>query len=317
MVNPRSFRARARDARRADPRGCSRVGRAVAAFAALALAAGPLAAGASGAANSGAVDVLYAGSLLDLMQMKIGPAFTKATGYTVTGFSGGSTALANEIKGGTQVGDVFISASPAVNLTLEGAANGNWVSTYGEFGTSPLVLGYNPASTFAKALRTQPWYNVVTRSGFLLGRTDPATDPKGVLALDALDGVALSYDIPALATLASSSANVFPETTLVGRLQAGQLDAGFFYAVEAAAAGLKTVPLTGTRLFAQYTVAQLANAPHAAAARAFIRFLLGATDRKILQANGIVPISPVRFVAGTPGATSSTTTTVASTTTLP
>ncbi|HLN41269.1 MAG TPA: hypothetical protein VK215_02380, partial [Acidimicrobiales bacterium] len=45
---------------------------------------------------SGPVDVLYAGSLLDLMQQQIGPAFNKATGYTVSGFSAGSTALASE-----------------------------------------------------------------------------------------------------------------------------------------------------------------------------------------------------------------------------
>src|SRR5271154_2903241 len=98
---------------------------------------------------SGPVDVLYAGSLVDLMQQQIGPAFAKATGYTVSGFSAGSTALASEIKGETQQGDVFISASPAVNTTLEGSANGDWVSWYAAFADSPLVLGYNPASAFA------------------------------------------------------------------------------------------------------------------------------------------------------------------------
>ncbi|HEY5104996.1 MAG TPA: substrate-binding domain-containing protein, partial [Acidimicrobiales bacterium] len=147
---------------------------------------------------SGAVDVLYAGSLLDLMQQQLGPAFQKATGYTVSGFSAGSTALASEIKGGTEVGDVFISASPSVNATLQGASNGNWVSSYSEFGFSRLVLGYNPKSKFAKLLRTKSWYNVVDMPGFLLGRTDPVTDPKGVLVVDALEGVALSHNLPAL-----------------------------------------------------------------------------------------------------------------------
>src|SRR5271155_2500375 len=172
---------------------------------------------------SGTVDVLYAGSFLDLMEQQIDPAFHKATGYTVSGFSAGSTALATEIAGGTQVGDVFISASPAVNASLEGSANGDWVSSYKEFGYSPLVLGYNPKSKFAKDLQTKPWYEVVDRPGFLLGRTDPATDPKGVLAVDALTGVSLSYDQPNLASLASSESNIFEETTLVGDLQAGQL----------------------------------------------------------------------------------------------
>jgi len=52
------------------------------------------------------------------------------------------------------------------------------------------------------------------------------TDPKGVLAVDALEGVALTHDIPALNGLATSTSNVFEETALVGDLQAGQLDAG-------------------------------------------------------------------------------------------
>ncbi|MHB1713101.1 MAG: substrate-binding domain-containing protein, partial [Acidimicrobiales bacterium] len=102
----------------------------------------PGAAGGSSAAtrHSGPVDVLYAGSLVDLMQRQVGPAFKAATGYTVNGYSGGSDALANEIKGGTQQGDVFISAAPQPNARLEGPANGSWVSWYAELATSPLVL---------------------------------------------------------------------------------------------------------------------------------------------------------------------------------
>jgi len=238
------------------------------------------------------VDVLYAGSLLDLMQQQVDPAFAKATGFTVSGYSAGSTDLASEIKGRTQQGDVFISASPAVNTTLKGASNGNWVSWYVEFADSPLVLAYNPSSKFAHGLKTKPWYEVVDQPGFLLGRTDPATDPKGVLAVDALDQTATKFSVPALRTEAASTTNVFPETTLVGRLQAGQLDAGFFYGVEAAAAHLTVVPLVGTKLAGEYTVTILNQAPHEAAARAFVTFLLGAAGRKILKANGVDPISP-------------------------
>jgi molybdate/tungstate transport system substrate-binding protein len=257
--------------------------------------------------HSGSVTVLYAGSFLDLMQQQLAPAFHQATGYTVSGISAGSSALASEISGGTVVGDVFISASPSADASLQGATHGNWVATYDEFATSRLVLGYNLTSTFATALKTQPWYNVVDRAGFLLGRTDPATDPKGVLAVDALTGVALSYDVPALAALASTPSNIFEETALVGELQAGQLDAGFFYRVEAAASHIKTVPLVGTDLAAEYTVATLKNAPHTAAAQAFVKFLLGAGGAKILKANGVTPLKRVKVFSSS--ATSTTTTT--------
>jgi molybdate/tungstate transport system substrate-binding protein len=260
--------------------------------------------------HSGTVNVLYAGSFLDLMQQQLAPAFHKATGYTVNGISAGSSALASEISGGTVVGDVFISASPTADASLQRATNGGWVTTYDEFATSPLVLGYNPNSTFAKALKSQPWYKVVDRAGFLLGRTDPATDPKGVLAVDALTGVALSYDVPALAALASSPSNIFAETALVGELQAGQLDVGFFYAVEASASHLKTVPLVGTDLAAEYTVATLKNAPHTEAARAFVKFLLSAGGAKILRANGVTPLARVKVFSSLTASNTTTTTTV-------
>jgi molybdate/tungstate transport system substrate-binding protein len=90
------------------------------------------------------------------MQQVVGPSFTKATGYIVDGFSGGSDALASEIRGKTEVGDVFISASPKVNDTLIGPANGAWVSWYAGFATSPLILAYNYSSKFATALRSKP-----------------------------------------------------------------------------------------------------------------------------------------------------------------
>ena len=66
------------------------------------------------------------------------------------------------------------------------------------FGSSPLVLGYNPSSKFAADLKTKQWYDVIDQPGFLIGRTDPATDPKGVLAITALDRAAKAHDIPAL-----------------------------------------------------------------------------------------------------------------------
>ncbi len=257
----------------------------------LATTLGPLSAAAS-PLPSGPVGVLSAGSLQDLLQQQVGPAFQQATVYTLDDTSMGSDAIANGIKGGTLQGDVFVSASPAVNKTLEGSANGNWVSWYASFGSSPLVLGYNPSSKFAGALRTKPWYDVIDEPGFLIGRTDPATDPKGVLAVTALEKAATAHHLPALKAIASSTSNVYPETSLVGQLQAGQLDAGFFYGVEAAAADIKTVPLSGTNLTGVYTLTVLNRAPHAAAARAFVAFLLGKDGQRILKKNGIVPIAP-------------------------
>ena len=250
--------------------------------------------------GSGPVNVLYAGSLVTLMEKTIGPAFQSATGYTFAGTSGDSGTLANEIKGKTVQGDVFISANPSKDQLLQGAANGDWVSWYASFATSGLVLGYNPNSKFAAQLKSQPWYQVITQPGFLLGRTDPATDPKGKLAVTALDDAA-STDGASTKSIESDSATVFPETTLVGRLQSGQLDAGFFYGVEAAAAHIATVPLTGIpALKAQYTITVLNNAPDEAAAEAFVGYLLGSQAGPVLTQNGITLIKPAQVTGTAP-----------------
>ena len=87
-----------------------------------------------------------------------------------------------------------------------------------------------------------------------------------------------------------------PETSLVGQLQAGQLDAGFFYGVEAAAADIKTIPLSGTDLAGVYTLTVLNRAPHEAAARAFVTFILGNDGQRILKKNGIVAFTPTKVI---------------------
>jgi molybdate/tungstate transport system substrate-binding protein len=194
----------------------------------------------------------------------------------------------------THSGPVDVFSAGSLQDLMQQQIDGNWVSWYAQFASSPLVLGYNPASKFAAALKTKPWYDVIDQPGFLIGRTDPATDPKGVLAVTALDNAAKAHHLADLTSIATSTSNVFPEQTLVGQLQAGQLDAGFFYGVEAAAAHIKTVPLTGIKLAGEYTITILNRAPDQPAARAFVAFLLGRTGQKILRSNGIVPTVPLK-----------------------
>jgi len=127
---------------------------------------------------AGKVSVLYAGSLVNLMEHGIGPAFEKASGDSFQGYAAGSTGLANQIKGKLRQGDVFISANPKVNDSLMGSANGDWVSWYITFAQSPLVIGYNPSSKFAADLKSKPWYQVLQEPGIRIGRTDAKLDPK-------------------------------------------------------------------------------------------------------------------------------------------
>ncbi len=237
--------------------------------------------------HSGAVIVLTAGSLETIMKTAVEPGFHKATGYTVTDIPGGSTGLAQDIKGGIHRADVFWSAAPTSDRLLMGAKNGNWVTWYLTFATTSLVLGYEPKDRFASAIRHGPWWKVVTEPGFRVGRTNPVTDPKGRLTVDALRKAARQHKDAALAAIVEDKATVFTETSLVGRLQAGQLDAGFFYAVEAAAAHFPTVPLAGVGEKADYTLTVVAKAPHPSAADAFVAWLLSPAAKRLLAAHGL------------------------------
>lgn len=268
---------------------------AAGASAALALAGGATAAKGTPSARTagkGSVSVLYAGSLEDFMEKDLGPGFKKATGFGFEGFGGGSNELAAQIKGSVRQGDVFVSAAPSADGELEGAKNGSWVSWYSTFATSPLELGYNPHTSFGKELaKGVPWYKVITQKGILVGRTEPKLDPKGKLTVEAIDAAAGKLHDSAL-TKALKGFPVFPETALVGRLQSGQLDAGFFYAIEATAAKFPAVALTPVDKYAEYTISILKGESDSSGSEAFVRYLLSTQRADSLKKNGLVAIKP-------------------------
>jgi len=252
----------------------------------------------STATGTGAVNVLYAGSLVNLITKQVGPAFQTASGYSVTGAGAGSTALVTDIKGKVYKGDVFMSASPTATKTLMGSANGDWVTWYVSFASSKLVLGYNANSKFASVIKSEPWYKAITTPGLKLGFTDPATDPKGKLVAEALTATAKAKNLPALTTIKNDKGDVFPEETLVARLQAGQLDAAFFYTIEATPVNIPTVALTGEDLKATYTISTLKGAPNEPGAEAFTAYLLGPSGQAVLKQDGFDLITPPK-VTGT------------------
>lgn len=264
---------------------------------AAALIAGALSA-APAFAQGDTVNVLYAGSLVNLMERSVGPAFEKETGLQFRGYAAGSNKIANEIKGKLRRGDVFISASPKVNTSLMGAANGDHVSWYVNFAESPLMIGYNPKSKFAADFKTKRWDQVLQEPGIRIGRTDPKLDPKGAFTVEMVTKAADLYHQPDLVQKilgdAENPAQVLPEETLVGRLQSGQLDAGFFYSTETSdlkIPGLRPAPELQAK--ASYTLTILGDAQNAAGAARFVNFLMSAKGRALLQEHGVDLVKPV------------------------
>jgi molybdate/tungstate transport system substrate-binding protein len=238
------------------------------------------------------VSAIFAGSLVAIMEKSFGPEFTTATGYPFEGYGGGSNEDAAQIKGNIRQGDVFVSAAASADQELEGAANGNWVSWYSTFTSSDLVLGYDPKTKFGKQLAAgRPWYKVLTEPGIIVGRTEPKADPKGKLTVEAIDAAAKKLHDPKLLK-ALKGFPIFEETSMLARLQAGQLDAGFFYVVEAKTAHVPTVPLTPVYKYADYTITLLNSAENQAGGEALVSFLLSPKRKAVEKQYGLVPIKP-------------------------
>jgi molybdate/tungstate transport system substrate-binding protein len=261
------------------------------------LVAGALSAQAR-AADHDTVKVLYAGSLVNLMERSVGPAFEKETGLSFQGYAAGSNKIANEIKGKLRRGDVFISASPTVNASLMGAKNGDHVTWYVNFAESPLMIGYNPRSRFANDFNTKRWDQVLQEPGIRIGRTDPALDPKGAFTIEMVKKAAQLYREPDLVEkilgAAENPDQVLPEETLVGRLQSGQLDAGFFYSTETADLHIPAVrPAPEVEAKAGYTLTILGDAQNEGGATRFVEFLLSDKGRALLRQHGVDVIKPM------------------------
>jgi molybdate/tungstate transport system substrate-binding protein len=150
------------------------------------------------------INVLHAGSLTSTVQSSLAPEFATMCGASATDQGGPAVGLAEGIKDHSLAGDVYMSADAHVNATLMGKANGDWADWYFAFARNEEVISYTPKSRFFDELERArrgeiPWYQVLTEPGFVLGRTDPNTDPGGYYALFVAQLAERYYKIPGLA----------------------------------------------------------------------------------------------------------------------
>lgn len=130
----------------------------------------------------GQVDVLYAGSLISVMETKIGPAFSHL-GFVYRGEGHGSTQDDNMIIDGQRFPDVFISVGTE-SITKLIDNNPSLAKWSIGFASDELVIAYNPKSHFASDFEkvkagSIPWYQVLSKPGIKFLRSDPLLDPKG------------------------------------------------------------------------------------------------------------------------------------------
>jgi molybdate/tungstate transport system substrate-binding protein len=276
-------------------------------------------------AASGSVNVFYAGSLVNVNENLIGPAFASATGYTYQGKGAGSGAIANQIKGKISTPDVVEFADPAVNSTLMGSANGGYVSWYFTFARSSVVIGFDPKSKFAPDFvaaqkRELVWYKALQQKGLRIGRTDPNIDPKGYRAIWMANLAQKLYHLKGFEKNLfgdnENASQVFPEQVLVARILTGEINAGVFYLSEVKDLGIPYMTLPsqvnlGSEKYAklyrtqhfttsagqtttgapiQYTITIPSTVKNEAGAEAFVKFVLGARVRAISAAHGLLPL---------------------------
>ncbi|MBS4728198.1 substrate-binding domain-containing protein [Mycobacterium sp. SM1] len=207
--------------------------------------------------HEGTASVAYAGSLENLNEKTVGPAFSKATGYSYRGRGAGSSALSQEIKSGEITPGVFESIGAGPIEALEP----KFTTWYVQFAASPLVLAYNPASRYASEFRDYAagkkplggLFQLLATPGFKLGRTDPNVDPQGAAFIEMLMLAQQRYHLPGdIVTKilggppsSSKSTEIFEETALEPRLQAGQLDAASAFLSQAIQLHLNYIPLPG------------------------------------------------------------------------
>jgi molybdate/tungstate transport system substrate-binding protein len=190
-------------------------------------------------------NVAYAASLEFLNEKVFGPAFHTAKGYAYSGRAGESGALEAEIAGNEISPNVF-QAVGGDNITPLFPRSARW---YVQYAGTQIVVAYNPSSKYAADFAAigsgnKPvcdLFPIMEKKGFLLGRTDPNTDPQGRSFIYMIE-LAQSYCHLPSGTVtkilgsplnSASSPQVFAETSLLAHLQAGQLDASSAYLSQA------------------------------------------------------------------------------------
>ena len=273
------------------------------------------------------VSVIYAGSLINIFENKIKPAFQNLTGYNFIGEAKGSVQISNMILDGFRKPDIFVSAdtTPIERLINQSTPRADWFIT---FGSAELVIAFNPNSIFAqelfKASKDElPWYKVIGKEGFKFGRTDPELDPKGYYTIIAAKLANIYYNDSTIKEKVlgqdKNRKQIFPEEVLKSILDSGQIDASAAYKHEAIAKGLPFISLPdqinlsnpnysnfynkisyklktgetiiGNPIFFSFTIPNTVE--NIQGAMDFAKFFLSENGMKILEHYGLDPIEPI------------------------
>jgi molybdate transport system substrate-binding protein len=195
----------------------------------------------------------------------------KNPGVTVTISYGGSDTLAAQINQGAPV-DVFAAASDATMTTVISAGNGATAPT--RFATNTLEIAVPPANPAAITGLAD-----LVKPGVKLDLC-AATVPCGAAATKVF----------AAANLTATPVSLEPDVkTVLTKVQLGEVDAGLVYKTDVQAAGTAVKGITfpeASSAVTNYPIVVCKGAPKAAAAAAFVAYVLSPDGQKAMSAAG-------------------------------
>lgn len=203
--------------------------------------AGALAGGLTGCVSLGAVgggdgrpvSILAAGSL----QRTLGEGLREAVDVPITVEAHGSVTAARLVASGRRDPDLLVLADAAL---FERILDAPWYATVA---TNALAVAHAERPTASAVATADRWYDPILAGDVSLGRTDPALDPLGYRTVFAFALGERFYGRPALRRGLLDAASIYPETSLVSRLEAGVVDAAVVYRSMAVERGYPRVDL--------------------------------------------------------------------------
>jgi len=203
-----------------------------------------------GLRSKGTVNLLYAGSLINTMELGIGPSFA-AEGYDYKGEGHGSVQNANFVLDGQRFPDVFISVGvPPIQMLLN--KNPPAAKWYVVFAADEIVIAYSNRSKFIDQFNKAsqgiiPWYQVLANPRVRFLRTDPEQDPKGYYMIMVAKLADRYYGNSSISSMIlrrdRNPEQMRPEEILRTLLATGECDAIVLYKHEAVEGNLPFITL--------------------------------------------------------------------------
>ena len=275
---------------------------------------------AEGSAGPGITLTIFGAGTLAAPFRQIDDAFMKRhPNVTIEAQFGGSVKMVKQVTELHQIADVVAVADYSVIPKYLFGDSAKYTDWYVGFATNGITFVYTARSKFASEITGKNWYEVLSRPGVEIGRSNPDTDPSGYQTVQMLELAEKYYNRPGLASAVLANApkrNMRDtETELIAALESGQIDYLAIYRSDALQHHFKyldlpsQIDLSAARYASFYGQASVQtingtlagkpivyaatipnNAAYPDGALVFVQFLLGKAGQEIIAGSGFGPV---------------------------